>query len=60
VYYKEAVGALVVFDVTRPSTFEAVVKWKNDLDSKVCTDASFVCLFVLFEGEFGMLIIEHR
>lgn len=35
VYYKEAVGAFVVFDVTRGSTFEAVSKWKQDLDSKV-------------------------
>jgi len=35
VYYKEAVGAMVVFDVTRVSTFEAVVKWKNDIDAKV-------------------------
>lgn len=35
VYYREAVGALVVFDVTRASTFEAVLKWKDDLDSKV-------------------------
>lgn len=35
VYYKEAVGALVVFDVTRSSTFDAVSKWKHDLDTKV-------------------------
>ena len=35
VYYKGAVGAFVVFDVTRPDTFAAVEKWKNDLDSKV-------------------------
>lgn len=35
VYYKEAVAAFVVFDVTRASTFEAVEKWKSDLDSKV-------------------------
>ncbi|KAG0009981.1 rab32, member RAS oncoprotein, partial [Podila clonocystis] len=35
VYYKEAVAALVVYDVTRPKTFEAVTKWKADLDSKV-------------------------
>jgi len=35
VYYKEAVGAMVVFDVTRVSTFEAVQKWKNDIDAKV-------------------------
>jgi len=25
----------VVYDVTRPKTFEAVAKWKADLDSKV-------------------------
>lgn len=35
VYYREAVGAMVVFDVTRASTFDAVLKWKDDLDSKV-------------------------
>lgn len=35
VYYKEAVGAFIVFDVTRTSSFDAVIKWKQDLDSKV-------------------------
>lgn len=35
VYYKEAVGAFIVFDVTRSQTFEAVKKWKTDLDNKV-------------------------
>lgn len=35
VYYQEAVGALMVFDVTRASTFDTVLKWKEDLDSKV-------------------------
>lgn len=35
VYYREAVGALIVFDVTRASTFDAVPKWKDDLDTKV-------------------------
>lgn len=35
VYYKDALGAFIVFDVTRPATFDAVVKWKQDLDAKV-------------------------
>ena len=35
VYYKDAVGCFIVFDVTRASTFEAVIRWKGDLDSKV-------------------------
>lgn len=35
VYYKEAVGAFVVFDLQRQSTFEAVAQWKADIDAKV-------------------------
>ncbi|KAL7291828.1 hypothetical protein TKK_0014609 [Trichogramma kaykai] len=35
VYYKEAVGAFIVFDVTRSATLDAVIKWKQDLDSKL-------------------------
>ncbi|KAF9577627.1 rab32, member RAS oncoprotein [Lunasporangiospora selenospora] len=35
VYYREAVAAVVVYDVTRPKTFETVAKWKADLDQKV-------------------------
>lgn len=35
VYYKEAVGAMVVYDITRPPTFDAVHKWKMDIDNKV-------------------------
>lgn len=35
VYYKDAVGAFLVFDVNRPKTFESVLKWKVDLDTKV-------------------------
>jgi len=34
-YYKEAKGAFVVFDVFREKTFEAVLKWKADIDSKL-------------------------
>lgn len=36
VYYKGAMGALVVFDVTNGHTLEAAAQWKKDLDSKVC------------------------
>jgi len=35
VYYKEAVGAIIVFDVTRERTFQAVVKWKADIDENL-------------------------
>lgn len=35
VYYKEAMGAFVVFDMTRKATLEAASEWKRDLDTKV-------------------------
>ena len=34
-YYKEAVGAIIVYDANRNPTFEAVKKWKKDIDEKV-------------------------
>ncbi|CEP13850.1 hypothetical protein [Parasitella parasitica] len=34
-YYKGAMGAFIVYDVTRPTTFQNVLKWKQDLDTKV-------------------------
>lgn len=36
VYYKGAMGAIVVFDITNSSSLEAASEWKQDLDSKVC------------------------
>eukprot|EP00052_Salpingoeca_macrocollata_P022950 m.200654 g.200654 ORF g.200654 m.200654 type:complete len:363 (-) comp21920_c1_seq1:36-1124(-) len=35
VYYKYAIAAVIVFDLGRPATFESVVKWHRDLNSKV-------------------------
>uniref|UniRef100_A0A914E7E3 Uncharacterized protein n=1 Tax=Acrobeloides nanus TaxID=290746 RepID=A0A914E7E3_9BILA len=36
VYYKDAHGALVVCDCARRATFDGALRWKNDLDNKVC------------------------
>jgi len=35
IYYRDAMGAFIVFDITRRDTFENVMKWKNDIDTKV-------------------------
>eukprot|EP00947_MAST-08B_sp_MAST-8B-sp1_P000295 g295.t1 len=35
VYYKDALGCFLVYDVSRPSTFEKVASWKQEIDSKV-------------------------
>ena len=53
VYYKEAVGAFIVFDVTRASTFEAVQKWKNDLDAKVTLSDGSPIPCVLLANKVG-------
>lgn len=35
VYYKRANAAFIVFDLTKPASFEDVRKWKADLDDKI-------------------------
>ena len=35
VYYREADAAVIMFDLTSQRTFEAVAKWKADVDDKV-------------------------
>ena len=55
VYYKEAVGAFVVFDVTRLSTFEAVQMWKADLDNKVLLANGKPIPAVLLANKVGAL-----
>lgn len=36
VYYKEAQGCIIIFDLTNRKSFENAVRWKKDVDSK-CT-----------------------
>ena len=36
VYYRDTFGVLLVYDVTRPSSFDTVLKWKREIDEKVC------------------------
>lgn len=34
VYYKQATACVIIFDITRRTTFQEVLKWKADLDNK--------------------------
>ncbi|CAJ1074464.1 ras-related protein Rab-32 [Xyrichtys novacula] len=54
VYYKGAMGVLVVFDVTNRSTLEAASEWKQDLDSKVCLDSGRPVPAVLLANKCDM------
>jgi len=35
VYYKYAIAAIIVFDLSREATFEAITKWRDDVNSKL-------------------------
>jgi GTPase SAR1 family protein len=37
-FYKDAAGCLIVFDVSRASTLNGAAKWKEDFDMKVNFD----------------------
>jgi len=54
-YYKEARGAFVVFDVFRERTFEAVLKWKADIDAKVTLPDGRVIPVVLLANKCDLL-----
>lgn len=61
VYYKETVGAFIVFDVTRNSTFESVTKWKQDLDTKVqLPDGSPIPCVLLAKKATNNCIIDYQ
>lgn len=62
VYYKEAVGAFIVFDVTRRNTFESVANWKSDLDSKVqLPDGSPIpCVLLANKVSFVIPLLTYR
>ncbi|KAJ6237313.1 ras-related protein rab-32 [Anaeramoeba flamelloides] len=55
VFYKEAVGAVLVFDVTRLSTFDSVKYWKKDLDEKVFTNTKKSIPTVLLANKIDLI-----
>ena len=53
VYYRDAVGAFVAFDVARAATFEAVEKWKHDLDDKLFLPSGLPIPAILLANKVG-------
>lgn len=63
VYYKEAVGAFIVFDVTRKDTFQAVEKWKagNYLNPWIINvQLKFISLFETQDLDSKVLLPDGR
>jgi small GTP-binding protein len=55
VYYRQAVGAIVVFDVTRASTRDMVQMWKKDIDDKVRTSRGLPVPALLMGNKIDLL-----
>lgn len=46
-YYKEAVGAFIVYDVTREKTFQGVTKWKADIIQNLGTESGSIPIVLI-------------
>lgn len=46
-FYKDANGAIIVFDLTRINTFESVPQWKTQLDTKLKKCSNFYLSTIL-------------
>lgn len=55
VYYKEAMGALIVFDITNKPSLKAASEWKQDLDSKVSRDSGGPLPAILLANKCDLL-----
>ncbi|RXH78906.1 hypothetical protein DVH24_006976 [Malus domestica] len=58
-YYRGAVGALIVYDITRKTTFESVGRWLDELKSKLLT-LLIQIKFYAFSFGYGVLILKLR
>ncbi|KAK6933758.1 Small GTPase [Dillenia turbinata] len=52
-YYRGAVGAILVYDMTKPQTFEHVARWLEEL--RVRTDKNIVIMLVGNKSDLGSL-----
>ncbi|XP_055013044.1 medium-wave-sensitive opsin 1-like isoform X2 [Boleophthalmus pectinirostris] len=55
VFYKEARGALVVFDASDWSTLDSAAQWKTDLDSKMTGDTGHTVPTVLLANKSDLM-----
>lgn len=46
-YYRGAVGALIVYDISRRTTFESINRWLDELNSKPLINLSIYSFFYI-------------
>ncbi|KAL7218917.1 hypothetical protein ACSBR2_012060 [Camellia fascicularis] len=56
-YYRGLVGALIVYDITRQTTFDSIKRWLDELKGKSIIFESIYLLVVLFCG-FDCLLLK--
>ena len=59
-YYANAYAAMIVFDLSRKSTLEAVAKWKEDVESKVTLSNGDKIPCVLLANKVNSHLPAHR
>lgn len=52
-YYRGAVGALLVYDVSRRQTFDSIGRWLNELHSKLELISLYRVLIILYDFVWG-------
>ncbi|KAJ6235058.1 ras-related protein rab-32 [Anaeramoeba flamelloides] len=55
VYYKDSIGALLVFDVDSRSSFEVINEWKKDIDEKVRTNTNSPIPVILCANKIDLI-----
>jgi small GTP-binding protein len=56
-YYRGAVGALLVYDITRRTTFDSVTRWLDELTSKLTLYFFSFSRFSINQGNYPFIII---
>ena len=58
-YYRGAVGALIVYDISRRSTFDSIARWLDELKSKLLLLVLLLVslLFLAIYGWFGIWVL---
>ena len=59
VYYRNADIAFILCDLTQPATFEAVLKWKNDLTSKIDDPNLTIVLILNYAGKYPVGLLDN-
>ena len=60
VYYRDAKGCIIMFDLTNRNSFLNVIRWKADLDSKVSlADGSKLPCLLLANKVKSSLVLCH-